>query len=199
MHDDTHKNMNVSRVYCLLFCLRQTFTTTEQKRLFFSKERKIAFKTTLQQSPNIKGIFFAVFFFRQKITFFRRCIPFVLVFLLSPKNGSSVTKAVRDLISEKTSQYYDEYQEKLVWKGGGPPQIRLMPVNGVWELVVLVMWNSPRRKRSVLPTNGPNRNRHLKIFFIFEKSTHFKKFDLFQNLGIFSWGWNEYLLKTLIR
>ena len=114
MHDDTHKNMNVSRVYCLLFCLRQTFTTTEQKRLFFSKERKIAFKTTLQQSPKIKGIFLAVFFFfRQKITFFR-CILFVPVFLLSPKNGSSVTKAVRDLISEKTSQYYDEYQEKLV-------------------------------------------------------------------------------------
>ena len=144
MHDDTHKNMNVSRVYCLLFCLRQTFTTTEQKRLFFSKERKIAFKTTLQQSPKIKGIFLAVFLFRQKITFFRRCI-FVIAFLLSPKNGSSVTKTVRDLILEKTSQYYDEYQEKLVWKGGGPPQIRLMPVNGVWELVVLVMWNSSRR------------------------------------------------------
>ena len=51
--------MNVSRVYCLMFCLRQTFTTPEQKRLFFTKERKIAFKTTLQHSPKINEIFFA--------------------------------------------------------------------------------------------------------------------------------------------
>ena len=169
-----------------------------KKAIFLKRKENCIQNNFTAQSQNKRDLL-CCFFFRQKITFFRRCIPFVLVFLLSPKNGSSVTKAVRDLISEKTSQYYDEYQEKLVWKGGGPPQIRLMPVNGVWELVVLVMWNSPRRKRSVLPTNGPNRNRHLKIFFIFEKSTHFKKFDLFQNLGIFSWGWNEYLLKTLIR